>query len=98
MCFFAFTAFEVLNTAIDNKPLSDTSVYVNMNTYSDLRRLSSDLYSSIDFFETQRKTGRFSYLNMAALSDITLEYTPAHWTATPRPTVCTDRCPARVRC
>lgn len=76
MCFFAFTAFEVLNTAIDNKPLSDTSVYVNMNTYSDLRRLSSDLYSSIDFFETQRKTGRFSYLNMAALSDITLEYTP----------------------
>ena len=76
MCFFSFFAFEALNTTIENKSLNENSVYTNLNAYSQLRRLNTSLYEQIDFFETDRREGSFSYSNLASLAGITAEYTP----------------------
>lgn len=76
VCMFCMTGFEVLNTTVDNKYLGENSVYVNMNTYSDLRTLDRSLYGTIDFFETQYKEGSFSYNGLASLSGIKQNYAP----------------------
>ena len=69
-------AFEAANTRIENKQLDGNSVYVNMNTYTDLRTLDKSLYEHIDFFETQYKQGSFSYNEIASLSGISADYAP----------------------
>ena len=66
LCFLSLMAFEAANTRIENKVLDSNSVYVNMNTYADLRTLDTSLYDSIDFFETQYKQGGFSYNEIAS--------------------------------
>lgn len=76
MCFFSFFAFEALNTTIENKSLNENSIYTNLNVYSELRSLDTSLYDEIDFFETDRREGSFSYSNLASLAGITVEYTP----------------------
>ena len=76
LCFLSLMAFEAANTRIENKVLDSDSVYVNMNTYTDLRTLDKSLYEHIDFFETQYKQGSFSYNEIASLSGITADYAP----------------------
>lgn len=76
LCFLSLMAFEAANTRIENKQLDGNSVYVNMNTYTDLRTLDTSLYENIDFFETQYKQGSFSYNEIASLSGITADYAP----------------------
>lgn len=76
LCFLSLMAFEAANTRIENKVLDSDSVYVNMNTYTDLRTLDTSLYDSIDFFETQYKQGGFSYNEVASLSGISADYAP----------------------
>ena len=76
LCFLSLMAFEAANTRIENKVLDSDSVYVNMNTYTDLRTLDTSLYDSIDFFETQYKQGGFSYNEIASLSGISADYAP----------------------
>ena len=71
-------AFEAANTRIENKVLDSDSVYVNMNTYTDLRTLDTSLYENIDFFETQYKQGGFSYNEIASLSGISADYAKSH--------------------
>ena len=77
MCFLTFFAFEALNTTAENKPLNADSIYADLNAYTDLRKLDTDLYDSIDFFDTQMREGKFSYNNLASLSGISEDYTPA---------------------
>lgn len=74
LCFLSLITFEVVNTRIDNKTTDANSVYVNMNTYSDLRSLDGNLYETIDFFETNYKAGSFSYNEIASLSGISADY------------------------
>lgn len=76
MCFFALASFEVLNITVRNKILDSDAVYVNMNSYSDLRTLDTNLYESVDFFETGYKEGSFSYGGISSLSGIKTEYVP----------------------
>lgn len=76
LCFLSLMAFEAANTRIENKVLDSDSVYVNMNTYTDLRTLDTSLYENIDFFETQYKQGSFSYNEIASLSGISAGYAP----------------------
>ena len=76
LCFLSLMAFEAANTRIENKQLDGNSVYVNMNTYTDLRTLDKSLYEHIDFFETQYKQGSFSYNEIASLSGISADYAP----------------------
>lgn len=76
LCFLSLMAFEAANTRIENKVLDSDSVYVNMNTYTDLRTLDTSLYENIDFFETQYKQGGFSYNEIASLSGISADYAP----------------------
>ena len=76
LCFLSLMAFEAANTRIENKVLDSDSVYVNMNTYTDLRTLDTNLYENIDFFETQYKQGSFSYNEIASLSGISADYAP----------------------
>ena len=76
LCFLSLMVFEAANTRIENKVLGSDSVYVNMNTYTDLRTLDTSLYDSIDFFETQYKQGGFSYSEIASLSGISADYAP----------------------
>ena len=76
LCFLSLMAFEAANTRIENKVLDSDSVYVNMNTYTDLRTLDTSLYENIDFFETQYKQGGFSYSEIASLSGISADYAP----------------------
>ena len=76
MCFFAFSAFEALNTKIENKSLGKYSIYTNINTYSALRRLDESSYETIDFFDMNMREGSFSYGGLSALSGISISYTP----------------------
>ena len=76
LCFLSLMAFEAANTRIENKVIESDSVYVNMNTYTDLRTLDTSLYENIDFFETQYKQGSFSYNEIASLSGISADYAP----------------------
>lgn len=76
MCFFSLASFEVINTTVEHKNIDGNSVYVNMNTYSDLRQLDESLYENVDFFETQYKEGSFSYNEIASLSGIKADYAP----------------------
>ena len=76
LCFLSLMAFEATNTRIENKVIESDSVYVNMNTYTDLRTLDTNLYENIDFFETQYKQGGFSYNEIASLSGISADYAP----------------------
>ena len=48
LCFLSLMAFEAANTRIENKQLDGNSVYVNLNTYTDLRTLDKGLYEHID--------------------------------------------------
>ncbi len=76
ICFFAFSAFEVLNTEIENKTVDENGVYTNLDAYSEIRRLNADLYDGIDFFDTQLKSGTFAYSDFVSLSEIRIDYTP----------------------
>ena len=95
LCFLSLMAFEAANTRIENKVLDSNSVYVNMNTYADLRTLDTSLYDSIDFFETQYKQGGFSYNEIASLSGISADRRTIRRRAWDLPTA---KCRRRGRC
>lgn len=76
VCFFSLFSFEALNVKADNKPIDENSVYVNMNNYSEVRKLKKDLYGTVDFYEMNYAEGSFSYNNLQSLSGITANYAP----------------------
>lgn len=76
MTFFSFSAFEVLSAVTENKTLGKNTVYTNLNSYSVLRKTDESHYKSIDFFDTEMRTGSFSYGGLASLSGIEVKYTP----------------------
>ena len=76
VCFFSFFSFEAVNVKADNKPIDENSVYVNMNNYSEVRKLKKDLYDTVDFYEMNYAEGGFSYNNLQSLSGITANYAP----------------------
>ena len=76
MVFFSFSAFEVLSAVTENKTLGKNTVYTNLNSYSVLRKTDESHYKSIDFFDTEMRTGSFSYGGLASLSGIEVNYTP----------------------
>ncbi len=76
MCFFAFSAFEALNTVTENKPLGANNVYANINSYSTIRRLDESKYETVDFFDENMRSGSFSYGGLSALSGIAITYSP----------------------
>ena len=76
MTFFSFSAFEELSAVTENKTLGKNTVYTNLNSYSVLRKTDESHYKSIDFFDTEMRTGSFSYGGLASLSGIEVKYTP----------------------
>ena len=76
MVFFSFSAFEALSAVTGNKKLGKNTVYTNLNSYSVLRKTDESHYKSIDFFDTEMRTGSFSYGGLASLSGIEVNYTP----------------------
>ena len=76
MTFFSFSAFETLSAVTENKTLGENTVYTNLNSYSVLRKTDESHYKSIDFFDTEMRTGSFSYGGLASLSGIEVKYTP----------------------
>lgn len=76
MVFFSFSAFEALSAVTENKTLGKNTVYTNLNSYSVLRKTDESHYKSIDFFDTEMRTGSFSYGGLASLSGIEVNYTP----------------------
>ena len=76
MTFFSFSAFEALSAVTENKTLEKNTVYTNLNSYSVLRKTDESHYKSIDFFDTEMRTGSFSYGGLASLSGIEVKYTP----------------------
>lgn len=76
MMFFSFSAFEALSAVTENKTLGKNTVYTNLNSYSVLRKTDESHYKSIDFFDTEMRTGSFSYGGLASLSGIEVKYTP----------------------
>lgn len=76
VCFFSMFAYEALNVKADNKPIDGNSVYVNMNNYTEVRKLKEDLYDTVDFYEMNYAEGGFSYNNLQSLSGITANYAP----------------------
>lgn len=76
MVFFSFSAFEALSAVTENKTLGKNTVYTNLNSYSVLRKTDESHYKSIDFFDTEMRTGSFSYGRLASLSGIEVKYTP----------------------
>ena len=76
MTFFSFSAFEALSAVTENKTLGANTVYTNLNSYSVLRKTDESHYKSIDFFDTEMRTGSFSYGGLASLSGIKVKYTP----------------------
>ena len=76
MTFFSFSAFEALSAVTENKTLGKNTVYTNLNSYSVLRKTDETNYKSIDFFDTEMRTGSFSYGGLASLSGIEVKYTP----------------------
>lgn len=76
MTFFSFSAFEALSAVTENKTLGKNTVYTNLNSYSVLRKTDECHYKSIDFFDTEMRTGSFSYGGLASLSGIEVKYTP----------------------
>ena len=76
MVFFSFSAFEALSAVTENKTLGANTVYTNLNSYSVLRKMDESHYKSIDFFDTEMRTGSFSYGGLASLSGIEVKYTP----------------------
>lgn len=76
MVFFSFSAFEALSAVTENKTLGANTVYTNLNSYSVLRKTDESHYKSIDFFDTEMRTGSFSYGGLASLSGIEVKYTP----------------------
>ena len=76
MTFFSFSAFEALSAVTEKKTLGKNTVYTNLNSYSVLRKTDESHYKSIDFFDTEMRTGSFSYGGLASLSGIEVKYTP----------------------
>ena len=76
MTFFSFSAFEALSAVTENKTLGENTVYTNLNSYSVLRKTDESHYKSIDFFDTEMRTGSFSYGGLSSLSGIEVNYTP----------------------
>lgn len=76
MTFFSFSVFEALSAVTENKTLGKNTVYTNLNSYSVLRKTDESHYKSIDFFDTEKRTGSFSYGGLASLSGIEVKYTP----------------------
>ena len=76
MTFFSFSAFEAVSAVTENKTLGENTVYTNLNSYSVLRKTDESHYKSIDFFDTEMRTGSFSYGGLSSLSGIEVKYTP----------------------
>ncbi len=58
------------------KEYDNNSIYTSMASYSEVRKLDSSLYDSIDFYRVGYQSGVFSYNNLQSLSSIEVEYTP----------------------
>ena len=76
VCFFAFNSFEAASAVTETKTLGNNTLYTNLNSYTTLRRTDESKYKSIDFFDTEMKTGSFSYGGLSSLSGIEVKYTP----------------------
>lgn len=76
VCFFAFNSFEAASAVTETKTLEENTMYTNLNAYSVLRRTDESKYQSVDFFDTELKTGSFSYGGLSSLSGIEVKYTP----------------------
>lgn len=74
--FFAFQSSEALSAVNESKTISENTIYTNLNSYSVLRKTNENNYKSIDFFDTQMKSGSFSYGGISSLSGIEEKYTP----------------------
>lgn len=76
VCFFAYFSFQVMSIKTENKPIDNNSVYISRGNYSEVRKLNSSLYNTIDFFETNYTQGSFAYNNLQSLSGIKASYAP----------------------
>lgn len=74
--FFAFQSSEALSAVNESKTISENTIYTSLNSYSVLRKTNENNYKSIDFFDTQMKSGSFSYGGISSLSGIEEKYTP----------------------
>ena len=76
MAFFSLLSFDVLRINIDHKEIDQNKTYLDLNTFKDIKRFNPSIYDNVDFFESERRVGSFSYNDMTALSGIKCEYTP----------------------
>lgn len=76
ICFLSFRIYEIYNSKLETKPILENTVYTNLNSYSVLRRCDESKYECVDFFDTEMKTGSFSYAQLSSLSGIDVKYTP----------------------
>lgn len=76
LCFLSAEIFTVYNLDNSNSSLEDYSLYTGLNNYSEIRKLDSSEYKSVDFFDTQLMEGSFSFGDIAAFSAIKVKYGP----------------------
>ena len=82
MCFFSFSIFESANRKIENKIVDDNTVYLDMRTYPEIRKLDTSLYDNIDFFELNYTDGNFAYKHQQSISSLTVKYAPTKKSST----------------
>ena len=78
----AFRANEMIRLEVENTQIDPAGVYVNMNTYADIRNLDTSYYTEIDFFDTEMREGIFGLSGLASVSSVSAGYTPSAWSDT----------------
>ena len=76
LAFFSFFIYESINNKVETRVADESNIYVNLNTYNDIRKINPDLYEKVDIFNTQYLEGSFSYESISLLSGIKVPYTP----------------------
>ena len=76
IAFFSMFTFEASSSKLERKVLNDNSVYLDMRSYPEVRKLKEELYDNIDFFELNYRQGSFSYNNQQSMSAVNVKYVP----------------------
>ena len=70
IAFFVMTLFDISNQTIIQKNLDDNTLYTSLNNYSEIRKITSEKYDYVDFFETEYRNESFTFSSNLGLKTV----------------------------
>jgi len=73
-CLFSTKLFTIFMSKNETKHIDESSIYTNLNSYTDIQSLDKSLYSKIDYFEATPRQGYFVLPGVSKIKNVDIKY------------------------